>query len=87
MEWLGQQFSNVKNAIVKPKDPRDTMPQVEPNFQDMTKEQQDRWAATQQTPAKSSFWPFGGAKKPKKPKKPKTKKNKKKQKQTKNKRN
>ena len=86
MEWLGQQFSNVKNAIVKPKDPRDTMPQVEPNFQDMTKEQQDRWAATQ-TPAKSSFWPFGGAKKPKKPKKPKTKKNKKKQKQTKNKRN
>lgn len=66
MDFLQQQLNNVKSAVVGPP--------VDPNTgQPMQMGQPQE--------KKSSWWPFGGAKKPKKPKK--TKKPKSKMKKTK----
>lgn len=86
MDWLGQQLSNVKNAVVGTSDPRNTMP-LRSSFSGATQEEQnniDRANDYYKEKEKKSWNPFNTGKGGRRPKKPTKKKPKK---QTKNKRN
>ena len=86
MDWLTQQANNVGSAISNIGKP--PQPFVEPDFQNMTKEQQDRWAAAQEKAQKDAEAPsyfsnvksfFTGSTGGRRPKKPTKKKKPKKQ--------